>query len=134
MYAIVYKPSIIKILLSLIVICIYVTGVYYFISYYFIHNTIIFLLVAVLSLLLLLRGIGIFLMYPGTFRYMNAQIQKNQNDNLLHNIHYSLNKIEEIANKICLQGLNNLKNGYFQYYATKIMDNFRNQVNALRKS
>ena len=52
----------------------------------------------------------------------------------MHNIHYSLNKIEEIANKICLQGLNNLKNGYFQYYATKIMDNVRNQVNALKKS
>lgn len=77
MYTIIYKPSKSKTafltLLSLLLLIV----LHEILKYYFKHYIIVTALILTLCILILVRGIGIFVMYPGTYRYLTAQMEKN---------------------------------------------------------
>jgi hypothetical protein len=76
MYEITYKPSGCKIGLGFVVVCCYIAAINFILSYYITYSKLATATIAVVSLLAVIRAVGIFSMYPGSFRYIAAQIEK----------------------------------------------------------
>lgn len=74
MYTIVYKPSKAKAITLIILCLIFAVGICKFISLYFKHSTFVSVLVVGLGVVVVVRAVGFFVMYPGTYRYLTAQI------------------------------------------------------------
>lgn len=74
MYTIAYNPSCFKIITILVLAAIYGSAVHYFISYFFIHSSFVTVLVILFSLMLLIKAVGLFVMFPGSYRYVAAMV------------------------------------------------------------
>lgn len=76
MYTIDYNPSYFKIAILLILSIVYGVAVHLFIDYFFIHSAIITTLIIIFTLLVIIKAVGVFAMFPGSYRYIAATIEK----------------------------------------------------------
>lgn len=121
MYEIVYQPAPSKLVMGLLVGVLYCFGLHYLLSFYFVHYTIITFIITLVTLLAVMRAVGIFAMYPGSYRYLAAQIEKTENDNLLYGIHRDMEAVEKISAKIFDWDLATIKRNYHQLYGNHII-------------
>lgn len=97
MYEITYKPSGCKIGVGIVIIGCYILALNSILSYYITYSKLATVIITLVSVLAVIRAVGIFSMYPGSFRYIAAQIEKRENDHLLVCIHKHLITIIKIA-------------------------------------
>lgn len=90
MYTIVYKPSKAKTVLLIMVSLLAVVSLYQILKYYLVHYLIVTGVVVSACVGVVVRAVGVFLMYPGTYRFLAADMEKNENDYLLQGMHTTL--------------------------------------------
>lgn len=133
MYTIVYKPNPLKtaFLAALTVLC-YI-AVYEFMSNYLLHSTMTMVSLTVLALIFVLRAIGIVVMYPGSFHYISAEVEKKENDALVAGIHSTMLELQEICRKVVVLDADSIRTNLYTVYAPKIVGALQNQNNLISK-
>lgn len=101
MYSIAYQPSPPKTTLLLLISCLYCCSIYWLLAFYSLHPILYTALLASLSMLSVLKAVGVFAMFPGAFRYYSAQVEKNEQDRLLANLHHDLVCLVGACERVC---------------------------------